>query len=224
MDGLFNKFLSVLREATDDNKTDETGLKSHVDTVKEKEDEINEGIVGDGGDEGNGDTIRETGVNKLENNDGDCLTTNGVTELEETKLLADHFVQNTSSSLTNVSSETESFKSESLELELTESSSTALLENPGHSLEEQHFSVTLDKEIREQYVDVVPIEGLPVPVSGDRLVAEYTPSLQHSPSHGVLQLQRDTPTSPSLFDRSIEFLKREFDSLRFSLGTCPQSS
>ncbi|XP_063675294.1 TBC1 domain family member 17-like [Bolinopsis microptera] len=222
MDGLFNKFLSVLREATDDNKTDETGSES--DTLKETEHEINEGNVGDRVDEG--DTVRETGVNKLETNNGDCLTSNGVSELEDTRLPTDHLLHNTTSPLTNVSSETESFKSESLELESTESSSTDtdLLENPGHSLEEEeekYCIVTLDKERREQYVDVVPIEGLPLPVLGDRLVPEYTPSLQHSPSHGVLQLQRDISTSPSLFDRSIEFLKREFDSLRFSLGTRP---
>ena len=75
----------------------------------------------------------------------------------------------------------------------------------------------------EQCIDIVPIEDMPLPSPVSQLESStqslepgYTPSLAHSPSRGVLQ--RDRPPSPSLFDRSIEFFKREFDSIRFSLG------
>ena len=70
----------------------------------------------------------------------------------------------------------------------------------------------------EPYIDLVPVETLPVvsPPSSVPLVGFYTPSLDHSPSHGALQ--REKPSSPSLFNKSIVFLKRELDNLKYTLG------
>ena len=68
----------------------------------------------------------------------------------------------------------------------------------------------------EEYVDVVPLEMLPVPPAPTCTPVYYTPSLDHSPSHGALQ--RDRPTAPNLLDRSFVFLRREFDNLRYTLG------
>ena len=181
MDGFVNKFLSVLKVVTDDNKED-VGDKQETEGLKEER-EVQNDIQENGGK----DASRELQLN-----------TAGIREETEP-------VESTQSGSSSNSSSSI----------LQEDSSCSLLSYCPDDIP------TLPRI--EQCIDIVPIEDMPLPSPVSQLESStqslepgYTPSLAHSPSRGVLQ--RDRPPSPSLFDRSIEFFKREFDSIRFSLG------
>ena len=196
MDGLLNKFLSVLREVTDEDKQEANGENQETNDDKWEINPNKQKINED-----------ELKTSSMESNSVKANGTTVITPIAKGGLSPDNS------------------KSESPES--TPSSSSDLRENLTLPLEtnsssEEKNSATVNRgrisERREQYIDIVPVEGLPDPPPNSRPAPEYTPSLQHSPSHGPF-LQRDRAPSPSLFDRSIEFLKREFDSLRFSLGS-----
>ena len=186
MDGFVNKFLSVLKVVTDDNKEDVEN-KQETDGLKKE----NEG-QNDVQENGRKDASRERQLN-----------TEGI--LGETEPMESPQSGSSSNSSSN----------------LQEDSSCSLLSYCPDDVP------TLPRI--EQCIDIVPVEDMPLPSpvsqlgsSTQSLEPGYTPSLAHSPSRGVLQ--RDRPPSPSLFDRSIEFFKREFDSIRFSLGMYAQST